>query len=106
MKHGHKKKAAAAKTVKKASGSQESSKRKVVETSRKVVSPVKGKAVEPKKAAKAGGAKSEPRTEARETRGPQRAEPAGPTGFANPALGASYKRASKKYENAFRRLTD
>ena len=28
------------------------------------------------------------------------------SGFANPAVGASFKRALKKYSNAFRRLTD
>ncbi len=29
-----------------------------------------------------------------------------PSGFSNPAVGAAFKRAVKKYPNAFRRLTD
>ena len=123
MKHGDQKKAAASKTVKKASGSKENGKQKTVkaspagkagEASRKVVGPGKGKgkAADPPKAAKAGSAKGGPRTpevsQVREARGATaRAEPPpAPAGFANPALSASFKRAAKKYENAFRRLSD
>jgi len=130
MKHGDKKKAAASKTVKKASGSKETSKQKTtksgkaVEAGRKIAIPAKGKADDSKKAAKAGtakntakgtakgAAKGSDRAEARESRVVEartaavRVEPAIPAGFANPALSASYKRAAKKYENAFRRLND
>ena len=131
MKHGDQKKAAASKTVKKASGSKEkkasgskeSGKQKTVkaspaakagEAARKVVGPGKGKgkAADPPKAAKAGSAKGGPRTpevsQVREARGAAaRVEPpAAPAGFSNPALSASFKRAAKKYENAFRRLSD
>jgi len=133
MKHGDQKKAAASKTVKKASGSKETKasgnkengKQKTVkaspagkagEASRKVVGTAKGtakgKAADQPKAAKAGSAKGVSRTsevsQVREARGATaRAEPpAAPVGFSNPALSASFKRAAKKYENAFRRLSD
>lgn len=121
MKHGDQKKAAASKTVKKASGSKESGKQKAVkaspstkagEAARKAVGTGKGKAADSSKAAKAGSAKGGPRPPAvspvREARGaaPRAEPPAAPAGFANPALSASYKRAAKKYENAFRRLSD
>ena len=47
--------------------------------------------------AKASGSNNKPKA---------RGVPADPSGFTNPLVGAGFKRALKKFPNAFRRLTD
>ena len=48
-------------------------------------------------AAKTAGSNNKPKA---------RGVPADPSGFTNPLVGAGFKRALKKFPNAFRRLTD
>jgi len=115
MTHGDK--AKGKKAASKASGSQKSSKavkasqvaksgkngKKAVQAGPKAEAQKQqsgGKAAAPAKAvakavAKAGGSNGKPKA-----RGPE------PGGFTNPVIGSAFKRAVKKFPNAFRRLTD
>ena len=100
MKHGDKAKGKAGKASGKKSGKSAASK------SSKGAQVVKGK--KPEAAVKAGSQSSKPvaRQEAAGN-GKARARTGGDeVGFSNPVVAAAFKRAVKKYPNAFRRLTD
>lgn len=95
MKHGDK---AKSKTASKASGkkgnkaSARSKSVKVAHAKKQVVAKSSKKS-HPEKAAASGNGKGRP-------------SPAGPIEFTSPVVAAAFKRAVKKYSNAFRRLTD
>ncbi len=97
MKHGDKAKAKTAKSSSKASV-KGSSPREKVKASKIVQSSKTSKAVEKERGAKTGPAPGA------KTAGNGR--PPGEGGFSNPAVAAAFRRAVKKYANAFRRLTD
>lgn len=115
MKHGDK--AKSAKT--KASGKEKSAETvqkagakggKAVESGKKAAAPAEkssgAKASAEKASAKGGGkapAKAPPGNGAAK---PRPAAVAGPPGFSNPVVANAFKRAVKKYPNAFRKLTD
>jgi hypothetical protein len=103
MKHGDKAKAKSAKT--KASGKEAGSKKTVAKSS-------KG-AEKSSQADKAGGSKKEvskssgPAPKGGNGKGKTgRPAPVAAGGFTNPVIGEAFRRAVKKYSNAFRRLTD
>ena len=106
MKHGKKSEQKSARTESKKSG----------KAGHSAGSPKKVVAA-PRASAKSGGSKAGPavskvtpvaRGKAAANTGAKRpvAAAANGTDFANPAIGASFHRAVKKYNNAFRRLTD
>lgn len=100
MKHGDKNKGKASKASGKKAGSAPGKASKAISASAKVKSVVaKAKSVIESKGPgkKAGADKSA---------GNGTARARGEGGFSNPAVGAAFKTAVKKYPNAFRKLTD
>ena len=114
MKHGNKAKKSA-KAVK-ASGKKSSSKEAVAKPSKESGRSAKTQSSKEAVAKKAGGeaAKAAVKTPAKESAGKvsggngkaKAGSDSGSPSFANPVVGNSFKRAVKKYSNAFRRLTD
>jgi hypothetical protein len=92
MKHGHKEKGKAAKA--KHSGKKSSAK-----------AGTQSKASHSAKA-KTGGAKTTIQTSSKTNDKSRGRSPADGSPFSNPIVAAAFKRAVKKYPNAFRRLTD
>ena len=108
MKHGDKAKAKSAKTVSKASDKKSGSgKAKAAEsreskTGQRSKAPQNAKGGEKQNHVKAGDAAK--RAAGGASRGSDASEAA--VSFGNPVIAAAFKRAVKKYPNAFRRLTD
>ncbi len=102
----------AAKTVKNGKSSKagkESGGKKAVEALPKAVQAIQkqgGAREKAAAAAKNGAVKAGPAAKGGSDAKLKARPPADPSGFTNPLVGAGFKRALKKYPNAFRRLTD
>ena len=111
MKDGDKEKAKAAKASGKKVSSKSAAKEKGVKAGSKKESSTSAKGQAAKKSSGTGGVKGAPKTGAKvaisaKSNGKSPRADAEAITFTNPAIESAFKRAVKKYPNAFRRLTD